>query len=56
MMGFCSVVVSELLFFPMLVTFVLKTCHLVSFFFFFLFFSSSGENKPSLRYSNPSSK
>lgn len=50
--GFRSVVFSELRF-SMLVTFVLKTCHLVSLILFFFF--PSGVNKPSLRYSNPSS-
>lgn len=53
MMGFCSVIFSELLFFSMLVTFVLKICHLVRLLIYFYF--SSGENKPSLRHSNPSS-
>lgn len=50
MMGICSVVFSELLFFDA-GEFRTENLSLGEFNFFF----SSGENKPSLRYSNPSS-
>lgn len=51
-MGFCSVVFSELLFFN---AGDFCTEHLSLGAFIFILFFSSGENKPSLRYSNPSS-
>lgn len=53
MMGFCSAVFSELLFFFNAGDFFTENLSLVEFLVFIYF--SSGENKPSLRYSNPSS-